>query len=225
MRIGNTDIEPTKIICIGRNYLEHAKELNSPVPTEPIFFVKTLNSIITNGNPIIYPRILYENEEFNRVDHEVELAVIIQKTCKNITSTNAYDFIQGFSIFLDITARKMQILDRNRNLPWYRSKNFDTFGPIGPRVVSLDEIKDPHNLNIELKIDGVEKQSSNTKQMIFRIPQVIEYLSSYITLEKGDIIATGTPSGVGPIQPGEIIEASIENIGTITHQVVLEGET
>jgi len=224
MRIGNTDIEPTKIICIGRNYLEHAKELNSPVPTEPVFFVKTLNSIITNGNPIIYPRILYENEKFNRVDHEVELAVIIQKTCKNITSTNAYDFIQGFSIFLDITARKMQILDRNRNLPWYRSKNFDTFGPIGPRVVPLDEIKDPHNLNIELKIDGVEKQSSNTKQMIFRIPQVIEYLSSYITLEKGDIIATGTPSGVGPIQPGEIIEASIENIGTITHQVVLEGE-
>lgn len=225
MRIGNTDIEPTKIICIGRNYLEHAKELNSPVPTEPIFFVKTLNSIITNGNPIIYPRILYENEEFNRVDHEVELAVIIQKTCKNITSTNAYDFIQGFSIFLDITARKMQILDRNRNLPWYRSKNFDTFSAIGPRVVPLDEIRDPHNLNIELKIDGVEKQSSNTKQMIFRIPQVIEYLSSYITLEKGDIIATGTPSGVGPIQPGEIIEASIENIGTITHQVVLEGET
>ncbi len=224
MRIGNAHIEPTKIICIGRNYLEHAKELDSPVPTEPVFFVKTLNSIITNGKPIVYPRILYENEDFNRVDHEVELAIIIQKSCKKITSANAYDFIQGFSIFLDITARKMQILDRNRNLPWYRSKNFDTFSVIGPRIVPLNEIKDPQNLKIELKIDGVVKQSSNTKHMIFKIPQIIEYLSSFITLERGDIIATGTPSGVGPIQPGDIIEASIGNIGTITHQVVLERE-
>ncbi|MHA2280627.1 MAG: fumarylacetoacetate hydrolase family protein [Promethearchaeota archaeon] len=224
MRIGNTDIEPTKIICIGRNYLEHAKELNSPVPTEPVFFVKTLNSIITDGNPIIYPRILYENEEFNRVDHEVELAFIIQKSCKKISSANAYDFIQGFSIFLDITARKMQIFDRNRNLPWYRSKNFDTFSVIGPRIVPRVEIKDPHNLNIELKINSVVKQSSSTKYMIFKIPHLIEYLSSFITLEKGDIIATGTPSGVGPIQPGDNIEASIENIGMITHQVVLERE-
>lgn len=224
MRIGNTDIKPTKIVCIGRNYLEHAKELNSPVPTEPVFFVKTLNSIITDGNPIIYPRILYENEEFNRVDHEVELAFIMQKTCKKISSTNAYDFIQGFSIFLDITARKMQIFDRNRNLPWYRSKNFDTFSVIGPHIIPLHDINDPHNLSIELKIDGVVKQSSNTKHMIFKIPYLLEYLSSFLTLEKGDIIATGTPSGVGPIQPGDNIEASIEKIGTITHQVVLERE-
>ena len=223
MRIGNIEIEPTKIICIGRNYLDHAKEMNSPVPTEPVFFVKTLNSIVTNGNPITYPRILYENEEFNRVDHEVELAFIMEKSCKKISATNAYDFIQGFSIFLDITARKMQILDRNRNLPWYRSKNFDTFSVIGPRVVPINEIKDPHNLNIELKINGVVKQSSSTKHMIFKIPQITEYISSFITLEKGDIIATGTPSGVGPIQPGDLIEATIENIGTITHQVILEG--
>lgn len=224
MRIGNTDIEPTKIVCIGRNYLEHAKELNSPVPTEPVFFVKTLNSIITDGNPIIYPRILYENEEFNRVDHEVELALIMQKTCKKISSANAYDFIQGFSIFLDITARKMQIFDRNKNLPWYRSKSFDTFGPIGPVIKGVEEITDPHNLDIELKINGVVKQSSNTKHMIFKIPFLLEYLSSFLTLEKGDIIATGTPSGVGPIQPGDNIEASIEKIGTIRHQVVLERE-
>jgi len=224
MRIGNTEIKPTKIICIGRNYLEHAKEMNSVVPAEPVFFVKTLNSIITDGNPIIYPRILYESEEFNRVDHEVELAFIMQKKCKKITSTNANDYIQGFSIFLDITARKMQIFDRNKNLPWYRSKNFDTFSVIGPRIIPLNEINDPHNLNIELKIDGVVKQSSNTKYMIFKIPHLIEYLSNFITLEKGDIIATGTPSGVGPIHPGDCIEATIENIGTITNQVVLEGD-
>ncbi|MHA2180618.1 MAG: fumarylacetoacetate hydrolase family protein [Promethearchaeota archaeon] len=224
MKIGNLDIFPTKIICIGRNYIEHAKEFNSPVPTEPVFFVKTLNSMITDKNPIIYPRILYESEDFNRVDHEVELAFIMEKSCKKISSDKAYDFIQGYSIFLDMTARKMQIFDRNKNLPWYRSKNFDTFSVIGPRVVPLNEISDPHNLNIELKIDGVVKQSSNTKYMVFKIPKLVEYVSSFLTLEKGDIIATGTPSGVGPIQPGDNIEASIEKIGTISHQVVLESE-
>jgi 2-keto-4-pentenoate hydratase/2-oxohepta-3-ene-1,7-dioic acid hydratase in catechol pathway len=224
MRIGNTEIEPTKIICIGRNYIEHAKELNSPVPKEPVFFVKTLNSITTDGKPIIYPRILYENEEFNRVDHEVELAFVMKKKCKKISSTNAFEYIQGYSVFLDITARKMQIFDRNKNLPWFRSKNFDSFGVLGPRIAPLNEINDPHNLNIELKIDGDIKQSSNTKYMIFKIPELLEYLSTYITLEKGDIVATGTPSGVGPIQPGEKIEAAIEKIGKITHQVILEEE-
>jgi 2-keto-4-pentenoate hydratase/2-oxohepta-3-ene-1,7-dioic acid hydratase in catechol pathway len=222
MKIGDINIEPTKIICIGRNYLEHAKELDSPVPSEPIFFVKTLNTLITDENPIIYPRMLYETEEFKRVDHEVELSFIIQEKCKNINSSNAYDFIQGFSIFLDITAREMQISDRNRNLPWYRSKNFDSFSVIGPRIVSLNEIEDPHNLHIELKINGKVKQSSNTKHMIFSIPKILEYVSNYVTLEKGDIVATGTPKGVGPIQPGDTIEAFIEKIGTIKHLVKLE---
>ena len=222
MKIGNTDINPTKIVCIGRNYLEHAKEFDAPVPTEPVFFVKTINSIITNGKPIVYPRILYENEKFNRVDHEVELAFIVSKKCKNISSENAYDYIQGYSIFLDITARKMQIYDRNKNLPWYRSKNFDTFSVIGPHIVPLNEIEDPHNLNIELQINDKVKQSSNTNYMIFKIPRIMEYISSFLTLEQGDIVATGTPSGVGPIQPGEIIKASIEKVGEIIHNVVLE---
>ncbi|MFX0080323.1 MAG: fumarylacetoacetate hydrolase family protein [Candidatus Hodarchaeota archaeon] len=222
MRIGNTDIEPTKIICIGRNYLEHAKELDSPIPTEPVFFVKTLNSLITGDKPIIYPRILYEDEKFNRVDHEVELAFILSKKCKKISSKNAFDYIQGYSVFLDITARKMQIFDRNKNLPWYRSKNFDTFSVIGPRIVPLSEIKDPHNLNIELKVNEEVKQSSNTSYMIFKIPRLMEYISSFLMLEQGDIVATGTPNGVGPIQPGDIIEASIENIGKIRHEVILE---
>jgi 2-keto-4-pentenoate hydratase/2-oxohepta-3-ene-1,7-dioic acid hydratase in catechol pathway len=222
VKIGSTEIQPTKIVCIGRNYLKHAQELNSPVPTDPVFFVKTNNSIITDEKPIIYPRILYESEEFNQVDHEVELAFILSKKCKKISSENAFDYIQGYSIFLDITARKMQIYDRNKNLPWYRSKNFDTFSVIGPRVVPLNEIEDPHNLNIELKVNGEMKQSSNTSYMIFKIPKLIEYLSNFLTLEEGDIVATGTPSGVGPIQPGDIIKASIEKIGSITHEVILE---
>lgn len=216
------NLKPSKIVCIGRNYLKHAKELDSPVPTEPVFFVKTINSLITDGKPIIYPRILYENEEFNRVDHEVELAFILSKRCKKISAENAFDYIQGYSIFLDITARKMQIYDRNKNLPWYRSKNFDTFSVIGPQVVPLKEIEDPHNLNIELQINGNVKQSSNTRYMIFKIPRILEYISSFLTLEKDDIIATGTPSGVGPIQPGDIVEASLEKIGRIRHEVILE---
>lgn len=222
MKIGRTEINPTKIVCLGRNYLEHAKEFKVPVPVEPVIFVKTLNSLITGENPIIYPKVLHNEEKFNRVDHEVELAFIVKKPCKKVSADNAFDYILGYSIFLDITARKMQIFDRNKNLPWYRSKNFDTFSVIGPQVVPINEIEDPHNLNINLKLNGETRQDSNTKYMIFKIPEIVEYISKYITLEKEDIIATGTPSGVGPIFPGDIIEASIEKIGTITHKVILE---
>ncbi len=195
--------------------------MKAQVPKDPVFFGKTVNTLVTDGNPIIYPKILYDNQEYNQVDHEVELAFIISQKCKNIQAEKAYEYIEGYSIFLDITARKMQISDRNINLPWYRSKNFDTFGPIGPKIVPFSEIEDPHELNIELKINGDVRQQSNTKYMLFKIPETLEYLSRFITLEFGDIIATGTPSGVGPIQPGEVIEATIDQIGTITHKVIL----
>jgi len=220
MKVGNTEIFPTKIICLGRNYVEHAKEMNSPIPKEPVFFCKTLNCLIKNGDPIIYPRILYENKELNRVDHEVELAVIIKKRCKNIKAEDFGNYILGYTIFLDITARNMQLKDRRINLPWYRSKNFDTFGPIGPKIV--EKINNPHNLKIELNVNGEARQSSNTKYMIFKIPEIIEFLSKYVTLDPGDIVSTGTPSGVGPILPGDILEATIENIGTLTNKVILE---
>ncbi|MFX0021740.1 MAG: fumarylacetoacetate hydrolase family protein [Candidatus Hermodarchaeota archaeon] len=222
MKLGDTTINPTKILCLGRNYIEHAKEMKSKIPKEPLFFVKTLNTLITEGNPIIFPKMLYNNQEYNQVDHEVELAFIISKDCKNIQAEQAYDYIKGYTIFLDITARKMQISDRNINLPWYRSKNFDTFGPIGPRVVPSADIVDPHNLDIDLKINGEIRQQSNTKHMIFKIPEVLAFLSKFVTFNQDDIVATGTPSGVGPIQPGDLIEASIEKIGKITHKVILE---
>ncbi|MFW9938290.1 MAG: fumarylacetoacetate hydrolase family protein [Candidatus Thorarchaeota archaeon] len=224
MKIGKTIINPTKIICLGRNYLDHIKETNAPIPSEPVFFAKTLNTLVTDNKPIIYPKILYENQEYNRVDHEVELAIIIFQTCKNIPEDLAYDYIRGYTIFLDLTARNMQKNDRSIHLPWYRSKNFDTFGPIGPRIVPGKQIKDPHNLSIELKVNNEIRQRSNTKHMLFKIPEILVYLSKYITLVPGDIIATGTPSGIGPIVPGDIIEASIENIGTIRHEVILEGD-
>ena len=225
MKIGKTNINPTKIICLGRNYLDHIKETNAPTPSEPVFFVKTLNTLLTDNKPIIYPKILFQNPDFNRVDHEVELAFIISKVCKNVSAEETYNFIRGYTIFLDLTARNMQKRDRNINLPWYRSKNFDTFGPIGPCIVSSIKIEDPHNLNIELKVNGVIKQSSNTKHMLFRIPEILEYISKYVTLDPGDIIATGTPSGISPILPGDVIEASIEKIGTIIHKVILEEDS
>jgi len=217
------EINPTKIICLGRNYLDHIKETNAPIPKEPVFFAKTLNTLITNNDPIIYPRVLYDDAEKRSVDHEVELAFVISKTCKNVKAQNADEYIQGYTIFLDMTARTMQKTDRNINLPWYRSKNFDTFGPIGPKIVSPEKIRDPHDLNIELSVNGSIKQSSNTKHLIFRIPEIIDYISKYVTLERGDIVATGTPGGIGPILPGDVIEASIGKIGTIRHEVILEG--
>ena len=224
IKIGNDTINPTKIICLGRNYLDHIKETSAPVPKEPVFFVKTLNTLVTNNNPIIYPKILYDSQEYNRVDHEVELAFIVSQTCKNIHAENAYDYVLGYIVFLDITARKMQISDRNIKLPWYRSKNFDTFSAIGPRIVNCSEIEDPHNLNIQLEINGEIQQHSNTKHMLFRIPEILAYLTKFVTLMEGDIVATGTPSGIGPIQPGDTIKASIERIGLITHEVILEKE-
>ena len=222
IKVGNKVIHPTKIICLGRNYTDHAKEMKAQVPKSPVFFVKTVNTLVTNGNPIVYPKILYNNQDYNQVDHEVELAFIVSQTCKNIQAAYTHNYIEGYTVFLDITARKMQISDRNINLPWYRSKNFDSFGPIGPRIVPCSEISDPHNLSIQLKVNGQTRQSSNTKHMLFKIPQILEYLSKFVTLKRGDIIATGTPSGISPIQPGDILEASIEQIGTIRHEVILE---
>ncbi len=177
IKIGGDIINPTKVICLGRNYLDHIKETSAPVPKEPIFFVKTLNTLVTNNNPIIYPKILYDNQEYNRVDHEVELAFIVSKTCKNIHTEDAFNFILGYSVFLDITARKMQINDRNIKLPWYRSKNFDTFSAIGPKIVPCSEIEDPQNLNIKLKLNGETQQHSNTKHMLFKIPEILSYLT------------------------------------------------
>ena len=222
VKIGKTTINPTKILCIGRNYLDHIKETNAPIPTEPVFFVKTLNTLVIDNEPIIYPKILYESEKYNRVDHEVELAFVVSQTCKNVSADEAIDYVQGYTIFLDMTARIMQKSDRNVNLPWYRSKNFDTFGPIGPNIVPCSEISDPHNLSIQLKVNGETRQLSNTKHMLFKIPQMLEHLSKFVTLEKGDIVATGTPSGISPIQLGDVLEASIEEIGTIKHEVILE---
>ncbi len=222
IKIGYDTINPTKIICLGLNYQDHIDEFKRETPKEPVLFNKTLNCLITDGEPIIYPKILYTDRKNNQVDYEVELAFIIKDKCKNVPQTETYDHILGYSVFNDITARKMQRRDVVSQKPWFKSKSFDTFGIIGPRIVPTSDIDDPHDLNLELKLNGIVKQSSNTKHLMHKIPFLVEYISSFFTLEPGDIIATGTPSGVGPVQPGDVIEATVEKIGTLTNKVILE---
>ena len=223
IKIGDKTINPTKIICVGTNYMDHIEETKLPVPKEPVLFPKTLNCLIGDGDPIIYPKLLFNNRRLKRVDYEVELAFIIKDRCKDVPKNQTYEHIMGYSVFNDVTARKMQTKDIISQLPWFRSKSLDTFGPIGPRIASVDEIQDPHNLKIELKVTGEVKQSSNTKYLLFKIPDLMEYITSLFTMEPGDIIATGTPSGISPVLPGDVIEATIEKIGTLTNKVVLEG--
>ncbi len=222
IKIGDKTINPTKIICIGINYMDHIEETKLPVPKEPVLFPKTLNCLIGDGDPIVYPKLLFNNRKLKRVDYEVELAFIIKDKCKAVPKSETYEHIMGYSVFNDVTARKMQTKDIISQLPWFRSKSLDTFGPIGPRIASVDEIQDPHDLKIELKVNGEVKQSSNTKHLLFKIPDLMEYITSLFTMEPGDIVATGTPSGISPILPGDLIEAHIEKIGTLTNKVILE---
>jgi len=224
IKIGDKTINPTKIICIGINYMDHIEETKLPVPKEPVLFPKTMNCLIGDGDPIIYPKLLFNNRKLKRVDYEVELAFIIKDKCKDVPKSETYEHIMGYSVFNDVTARKMQTKDIISQLPWFRSKSLDTFGPIGPRIASVDEIQDPHDLKIELKVNGEVKQSSNTKHLLFKIPDLMEYITSLFTMEPGDIVATGTPSGISPILPGDLIEAHIEKIGTLTNKVILEEE-
>jgi 2-keto-4-pentenoate hydratase/2-oxohepta-3-ene-1,7-dioic acid hydratase in catechol pathway len=224
MKIGDLIINPTKIICVGTNYMDHIEETKLEVPKEPVLFPKTLNCLIGNDDPIIYPKWIFDTRKYNRIDYEVELAFVIKDKCKYVKAAEAYDHIQGYTVFNDITARKIQVKDITSKLPWFRSKSLDTFAPIGPRIVNHQEIKDPHNLDIELRLNGEIKQASNTKYLLFKIPGLLENISQFFTMEPGDIIATGTPSGIGPIKPGDVLEASIEKIGTLKNRVILEEE-
>jgi len=200
-------VKPSKIICVGLNYRDHAEELGMEIPKEPIIFLKPPSSIIGDGDPIIYPKMSQE------VDYEVELAIIISKKAKSVNNKDAGDFIAGYTILNDVTARDLQRKDGQ----WTRAKSFDTFCPIGPWIET--EI-DPNRLEISLQLNGKIKQYSNTQNMIFSVYELVEFVSNIMTLKKGDIIATGTPPGVGPMKPGDKIEASIEGIGTLKNTII-----
>ncbi|QLH74943.1 MAG: fumarylacetoacetate hydrolase family protein [Methanomassiliicoccales archaeon] len=204
-----------KIVCVGQNYREHIKELKGEEPSEPVIFLKPSTALIGDGEPIIIPK------GIGRVDHEVELALIVGKAGKNIPREEALSHISHVAVFNDVTARDVQTAYRKAGLPWALSKGIDTFAPMS-RPVLLSSVPDIHHLRPRLVVNKEMRQDGRTDQMIFPPEVLIEFITRYMTLEVGDIIATGTPSGVGPILPGDIVEASIEGVGKVTNPV-LEG--
>lgn len=221
-------VKPTKIVALGLNYLEHIKESQSvdstniagAIPTEPVLFPKTPNVLTGPGEPIILPAFLRDyNFDNCRTDHEAELAIIIKDRIKNVPASEAMDHILGFTCFNDISQRNLQKGDISG---WYRGKSLDTFGPIGPVIVPLKDIGDPQNLRLECRVNGKVMQQSNTRHMIFTIPQIIAFVSKMFTMEAGDIIITGTPSGVSPLKDGDLVEVEIEKIGVLSNRVEAE---
>jgi 2-keto-4-pentenoate hydratase/2-oxohepta-3-ene-1,7-dioic acid hydratase in catechol pathway len=204
---------PHKIVALGLNYALHAREGNFQLPKEPILFVKVGSSVIGPNEPVRIPRGL------GRIDHEVELAVIIGKKATEVKKRDASRYIAGYTIANDVSARDLQSKDLEKKHPWFRSKSFDTFTPLGPWIVTADEIKPPVHLNLECRVNGKIRQKSNTRDMVFDIPTQIEFISRYITLEPGDIISTGTPEGIGPITHGDTIVCRIEGIGELKNPV------
>jgi len=205
-------MSPGKIICIGWNYKPHVVELKAALPKEPMVFLKPSSCIIGNGDEIFIP------EGITNVQHEVELALIFGKTGKNIPENSALSYVSEVAVFNDVTARDMQTNDRKAGNSWDLSKGMDTFGPIS-KPTSVNGL-DLTNLHLELIVNGEVRQSGNTSQMIFTLPQLISYVSKYMTIEKGDIMATGTPDGISEICRGDIVTAKIDGIGSVTNKVV-----
>ena len=199
-------VAPNKVVCVGLNYKDHAKELGMPIPEEPVLFLKPSTSVIGHNQKIIYP------EGVNRLDYEAELAMVIKKEAKTIDREKAKDYILGFTCLNDVTARDLQKKDGQ----WTRAKSFDTFCPIGPCIATDIE---PDNVDIELFLNGKQKQSSSTANLIFKMHELIHFISNIMSLNPGDVIATGTPMGVGPMNIGDKIEVKIQGVGTLVNFV------
>ncbi|MEM6886124.1 MAG: fumarylacetoacetate hydrolase family protein, partial [Verrucomicrobiota bacterium] len=205
------------------NYKKHAAEVGAKIPEVPVLFMKSPNALNHPGDSIQLPRALHSNE----VDYECELAIIIGKAGKNITKVDAYDHILGYTCANDVSARDWQL--QRSGGQWCRAKSFDTFCPLGPHIVTTDELQNPHTLAIRTEVNGEVLQESNTGDMIFDIPTIIEFLSGSTTLIPGTVILTGTPSGVGMgrapqrwLQPGDHVSIIIDQIGTLTNPVIEE---
>jgi 2-keto-4-pentenoate hydratase/2-oxohepta-3-ene-1,7-dioic acid hydratase in catechol pathway len=199
-------VTPSKVVCVGLNYLDHAHELNMQIPEEPILFLKPPTSVIGPDHDIICPSSTKE------LHYEVELAAVISKKAKDVRKSIAMDYLAGFTVLNDVTARDLQ----RKDIQWTRAKSFDTFCPVGPWI----ETKlNPKEQGISLKLNGTIKQDSSTSNMIFSVEELVEFISSIMTLEPGDLIATGTPPGVGVMDKGDVVEATIDGIGTLKNSV------
>lgn len=215
-RLGPPITDPSKIICLGLNYADHAREQGKQVPDWPLLFAKAPSCLVGDREPIPVP------PGVTQLDHEVELAFVIAKRAKDVPMGSAFDHIAGYSIFIDMSARDVQFREKQ----WFRGKSFDGFGPFGPCLVTKGEIPDPHDLSISLEVDGEKRQESNTSNMHFKVDYLVYYISRSMTLEPGDIIATGTPAGVGVfaspprfLEKGQVLRASIERVGTLTNWI------
>jgi 2-keto-4-pentenoate hydratase/2-oxohepta-3-ene-1,7-dioic acid hydratase in catechol pathway len=200
--------EPSKIVALGINYRDHAAEFGHPIPEEPLLFLKPSTAVIGPDEDIVYP------EMSRRVDYEAELAVVIGKTARQVKEADFRDYVLGYTCFNDVTARDLQKKDGQ----FTRSKSFDTFAPMGPWIET--EIADPDNLRVEGYLNGERRQHSNTSNLVFPVATLISFISRIMTLLPGDVIATGTPSGIGPMRPGDVVEIRVEGIGTLHNRLV-----
>jgi len=199
---------PSKIVCVGRNYVEHARELGNEVPERPLLFLKPPSAIIRDGEAIRLPA------ESARVEHEAEIAVIIGRRASRVPMGEAMHYVGGYAPLNDVTARDLQKTDGQ----WTRAKGFDTFCPLGTKVPA--EGIDPQALEVIGRVNGEVRQRGHTSQMAFSIPEIVSYISHIMTLEEGDVIATGTPAGVGPLEPGDVVEVEITGLGVLRNPVV-----
>jgi 2-keto-4-pentenoate hydratase/2-oxohepta-3-ene-1,7-dioic acid hydratase in catechol pathway len=200
-------VEPSKILCIGRNYAAHAKELGHDVPKEPLLFLKPPSALLPPGGTIVLP------PESQRVEHEAEVGVVIGKRARHVSKAEALDHVFGYTCVGDITARDLQRSDGQ----WSRAKGFDTFCPVGPIVATG---LDPSALHVLARVNGAVRQDGLTTSMIFDVPTLIEYTSRMMTLEPGDLLVTGTPEGVGPLVRGDLVEGSVQGVGALSFRIV-----
>jgi 2-keto-4-pentenoate hydratase/2-oxohepta-3-ene-1,7-dioic acid hydratase in catechol pathway len=217
-RIGSCVARPSKIICVGLNYADHARETGAEIPKEPILFFKSTTALCGPNDAVIIPK------GSTKTDWEVELAIVIGKKAQYVDESDAYDYVAGYCLHNDYSEREYQ-LERGGN--WSKGKGCDTFAPLGPLLVTKDEISDVHNLNMWLDVNGKRFQTSNTNQLIFNVPQVVSYISQFMTLLPGDVISTGTPHGVGlgfkpPIylQAGDIVTLGMDGLGEQKQQAI-----
>jgi len=206
-------MRPGKIICIGWNYRSHLSETNAVLPKEPIVFLKPTSCLIGNNDDIVI------EEGIGAVHHEAELALIFGRTGKNIQKSEALSYVSHVAVFNDVTARDIQTKARGEGNPWCIAKGMDTFGPMSDPV-PVSNVKDIQNLDIELSVNGNIRQKGNTSMMIFPVDELIAYVSKFMTIEEGDIMATGTPEGIGPLVKGDVVVAEIKGVGVLTNKVV-----
>lgn len=218
VRLGCPLARPSKIVCIGLNYVDHARETNATPPAEPVIFMKATTAVTGPNDNIVIPK------NSKKTDWEVELAIVIGKKASYVSEADALDYVAGYVLHNDVSEREFQI---ERGGTWDKGKGCDTFAPIGPFVATADEIADPHNLRLWLKLNGKTMQDGNTSNFIFNIPHLVSYTSQFMTLLPGDIISTGTPAGVGLgmnpnvyLKPGDVVELGIDGLGSASQKVV-----